>query len=216
MKIYKFTLVFLIFLANLANAQEQNNKLVINYPLLDLPFAIHAGKTVNSTIANPNAKTNLFKGMQYFSMEQSLQLSAGVSNSLAYGVSKIHVFEKHKVLKKITQNVIAFPIFTIIGLLPYGPSAWMHEEWHRALMASSFTNSYNPITFYKKNKGNNLGFASVSYVLDENLVYMKENDNPNFVRLATAGVESEIKLTSYMQEQFFFMMQSYQQHSYIY
>jgi hypothetical protein len=76
---------------------------------------------------------------------------------------------------------------------------WMHEEWHRAVMTRHHVKSYNGI--YDFAGGN---FTSVSREKDEDLARMKDGNNPDFVRLSAAGMESEHVLALEIERDSFF------------
>jgi hypothetical protein len=177
-------------------------KVFIEYNLLDLPFQVYAGKTLNSTIANPDASVNFFGGMQYKSMEQSLQITTGIGTAGAWGIKQIPVFKKKPTLQKIVHATLSFAL----PLIPVYGGGWLHEEHHRAVMVTNYTNSYNPLDpFSKKDVASGGGpVAAVSYVLDTNLVQMKDKNLPSFIRLHTAGAEGEISLIENFQKQNFF------------
>lgn len=177
-------------------------KVFIEYNLLDLPFQIYAGKTLNSTIANPDASVNFFGGMQYKSMEQSIQISAGIGTAGAWGIKQIPVFKKKPTLQKIVHATLS----SALPFIPLYDGGWLHEEFHRAVMVTNYTNSYNPFDLFSK-KDVALGsgqVAAVSHVLDTNLVQIKEKNLPSFLRMSTAGAEGNIYLIENFQKQNFF------------
>lgn len=138
--------IFFTFQVHAQTDTTKNNSLVLKYSALDLPFAIRAAKTVNSSVSNPDAEISLIKGMSYFSMTQSLELSANVTNSIGYGLTKIPILLKKPIVKQIFENLLALPTYYILRLAPYGPTGWIHEEWHRSVMVHSYTNSDNPLS----------------------------------------------------------------------
>ena len=70
--------------------------------------------------------------------------------------------------------------------LPLG-SAWMHEEWHRAVMSNRGIGSYNDV--YNFPIGSSL--IAVSHVTDEDLIRLKRDFPADQVRLSAAGMESQ-------------------------
>ncbi|MBS1771247.1 MAG: hypothetical protein JST82_00200 [Bacteroidetes bacterium] len=207
----KAILIGLLFTATQSHAnpdtvaQHTNEKrpLVLEYTILDFPFATYAGKTVNCTIADPNAQVSLFKGMQYQSMQQATQISTGIAQTVNWGVTQIPILKKHKIWKRVFN-------FTLAGVLDIGVignyygAGWAHEEFHRNAMVVNYTNSFNPLTVNKREGLTSNGLASVAYVLDTNLVLLKKNNNPGLVRLEAAGMEGQVYGISRMQQQDFF------------
>ncbi len=180
---------------------KNKSKVFIEYNIVDLPFQIYAGKTVNSTIANPNASVGFFKGMQYQSMEQSTQIMNNVYTFSNWGVKQIPIFKKRPVFQTITHIGLSSLVNKVIGSI-YDLPAWHHEEFHRNIMAVNYTNSYNPFSLFNK-KEEAFGGA-VSYVLDTNLVMMKDKNLSSFIRMHTAGGEAQIYSIENLQKQNFF------------
>ena len=184
--------------------------LVLEYTFLDMPYAIYAGKTVNCTVANPNADVNLFKGMQYQSMNQANQISTGIMQSMRWGITQIPWFKDRPKAKTVMNNLVAGMVDGIgvaINGIPY-TSGWAHEEYHRNVMVTHYTNSFNPLTLNKREGTVGNGVASVAFILDTNLVLIKNNDNPSFVRLSAAGGEGQIVGITRLQQQNFFYHQN--------
>ncbi|HNX24598.1 MAG TPA: hypothetical protein PKG60_11170 [Spirochaetota bacterium] len=172
----RLIIITIVLISANAYAQDQNNSYnYIKLPVIETPY-------------------NFSSGYSFPGMSQSLFITAGVSKAthqVIYGL-----FEQDK-------NCLQFAAFVIwdyfLFTLPGGP-AWLHEEWHRAVMGQYGIDSYNDV--YKFDL-----FAdtiAVSHVKDEDLAYLKENHNPDMVRLAEAGNETEIELTrEYRRDSFF-------------
>ena len=75
-------------------------------------------------------------------------------------------------------------------------------------MVTHYTNSFNPLTLNKREGTVGNGVASVAFILDTNLVLIKNNDNPSFVRLSAAGGEGQIVGITRLQQQNFFYHQN--------
>lgn len=200
-------LTFLFFLfptilfGQAQKVDSTKSKVFIEYNFLDLPFQIYAGKTVNSTIANPNASVSFFKGMQYQSMGQSTQLVNSFLTTMNWGVKQIPVFKKKPWLQKITHATLS-TILNQYSRKIYDYDSWLHEEFHRNVMVTNYTNSYNPFSLF--NKREEAFGGAVAYVLDTNLVMMKDNHISSFIRMHTAGAEGQIYSVENLQKQNFF------------
>jgi hypothetical protein len=194
------------FALSVPGAASDVSPLVLRYSILDYPFAVYAGKTVNSTVSDPDADLGFFRGMGYSSMAQSMQIYTGLNESAAWGINQIPLFNSRPVLATASQIVLmSLYDFAVFALpLPYINQGWLHEEWHRAVMVSSYVNSYNPFTFFKRDDASGGGNYTVSYVLDENLELMKAGDNANFVRMSAAGGEAQLAAVARMQRDDFF------------
>jgi hypothetical protein len=173
----------------------------IEYNFIDLPFQLYAGKTVNSTIANPDASVSYFKGMQYQSMEQGTQIVNSLVTSMNWGIKQIPVFRKKPWLQNITHATLA-SIVNLYSRNVYDYNSWLHEEFHRSAMVVNYTGSYNPFNLFNK-KEQSFG-GSVAYVLDTNLVMIKEHHISSFIRMHTAGAEGHIYSVENLQRQNFF------------
>jgi hypothetical protein len=80
-------------------------------------------------------------------------------------------------------------------------SGWMHEEWHRAVLARHAISSRNGI-FYADAWSN--GTISVDRVTDEDLAQLKKNAPADMVRLMSAGMESQHALSERVGDEAFF------------
>jgi hypothetical protein len=147
----------------------------IKYPVIEAPY-------------------NFEDSLSFPGMSQSLFITAGVSkvsHQLIYDS-----FSEDNYFFRLTSLIVwDYFLFT----LPGGP-AWLHEEWHRAVMGQYGIESYNDVYNFDI-------FAesiAVSHVKDEDLAYLKENHNPDMVRLAEAGNEAEVELArEYRRDSFF-------------
>jgi hypothetical protein len=179
--------------------------LILDYSFMDLPFQNYSAHITEVMISTQNqaSKGTLLNAFSIQSMEQSFQITNAIAQSMHWGIAQIPVFKKRPILQKVTQALITIPAELLIGKF-YGNS-WRHEEGHRAILANSYVYSYNPLgVFNKKPSSGSTNVASVSYLLDTNLVMMKENNNANFVRMSTVGVETEISALNKMQRNTFF------------
>ena len=92
----------------------------------------------------------------------------------------------------------AFVFFTTY--LPLG-DAWMHEEWHRAVLTRGGAESRNGVY------GAELG-AEIIYVdgvKDADLARLKDESPADFVRLMEAGLEGEVEVRRLMRRNNFFL-----------
>lgn len=179
--------------------------LIIDYSFLDLPSQNYSSRITEGVISSQNqaSKGKLNKAFSIQSMEQSFQITNAITQTMHWGVAQIPVFKKRPVLQKVTHALITIPSELLIGFF-YGNS-WRHEEGHRAVLTNSYVYSYNPLVmFNKKSSSGSKSVAAVSYILDTNLVMMKENNNANFVRMSTVGAETEISALNKMQRNTFF------------
>ncbi len=83
--------------------------------------------------------------------------------------------------------------------LPFGYS-WVHEEWHRAVLAHNDVGSRNQ----QYDEPPFSDSISVYHVKDEDLTRMKKESNPDKVRIASSGCEAQLNLSLTMRKENFF------------
>ena len=153
------------------------NALPLAFPVIDAPY-------------------NFSSGYSFPSMDQSLALCkniAQVSHSLI--IDGMGGLDQRGCVHFLV--VAAFDYFYFY--LPPG-YAWLHEEWHRAVMGRRGISSRNDVYDFDI-------FAesiAVSRVADDDLVYLKRLHPAEMVRLHAAGNEAEIELTLAMRRDSFF------------
>jgi hypothetical protein len=84
-----------------------------------------------------------------------------------------------------------------------GGDGWLHEEYHRAVMTRFRVNSFNGMNLFP------IGQAAVyvSTVKDEDVIRMKKESPPDFVRMYAAGIEGQFLLVDRLQRNNFFYNQ---------
>lgn len=184
---------------------KQRHPLVLQYSLVDQPFQQYAGRTYKDKVSTDNAGASgsFSNVIRTQSPQQAIEIGTDVAMAGHWGVSRIPLFRNNEKLRRLGHFVLSGGFDIAMLSLPLG-SGWMHEEGHRAVMANSYTSSYNPFGFTPGDDASGDGLHAVSQVLDTNLVLMKARDNANFVRLHTMGGEMQIKAVSSMQQTVFF------------
>jgi hypothetical protein len=92
-------------------------------------------------------------------------------------------------------------LFTYASVyLPPG-GAWMHEEWHRAVLTKEGVSSYNGVYHW------DIGAEAIAvdHVEDAELAEMKADHPADFIRLMSAGLESETESVRLMRRNNFFL-----------
>lgn len=168
-------LIFTLIYVKVSGKDFDNGHSYIKYPVIEAPY-------------------NFEEDLSFPGMSQSLFITAGVSK-ISHQLIYDSFSDDNSFLRLTTLIVWDYFLFT----LPGGP-AWLHEEWHRAVMGQYGIESYNDV--YKFDI-----FAesiAVSHVKDEDLAWLKENHNPDMVRLGEAGNEAEVELArEYRRDSFF-------------
>jgi hypothetical protein len=81
-----------------------------------------------------------------------------------------------------------------------GGDAWMHEEWHRAILSKHGVSSFNGVYEFRLFSQ----YIYVKHVSDEGLAFIKDNHPRDFVRLAAAGMEAQVADTLRLRREIFF------------
>lgn len=154
--------------------QDSTPSIRVDLPLFDLPY-------------------NSGYGGRAPSMEQSLGITAGVYDAAHLGIAR--AFGRRRVLGRV--GIAAFDLLAI-GVPP--GDAWLHEEWHRAVLGNRGVGSFNDV--YKLNLA--ATSISVSHASDEDLARLKREHPAESVRLKVAGIEGEYQLVTRLERDQFF------------
>lgn len=84
--------------------------------------------------------------------------------------------------------------------VPLG-GAWVHEEWHRAVLSSRGADSHNGVYDYEFGAS----IIKVDGVTDEDLVALKRDHPADFIRLMGAGYEAQTEAHRLMRRNNFFL-----------
>lgn len=171
-------LIFLVLLLAIphAFAQESSGDTVtLDFPLIDAPFNF-----LDSSYMAP-------------SMRQSMAVSSDFYETAHRAIMGPR--SEYKFWKVFIN--LGFDALT--GFMPLS-NAWMHEEWHRAVMSRRGISSYNDI--YKFPIGQEV--IAVSHVKDDDLVRLKRDHPAEQVRMSSAGMESQVAQNIYIERHQFF------------
>lgn len=155
--------------------------LLISIPLSDLPYGLRGG------FESP-------------SMRQSLQWHMGASQLGTQSIVWLWDGMRPGLGQSIGTwgSLIAFNYLSTY--MPYG-GAWMHEEWHRAVLTRHGKASYDGV--YHWDVG--AGMIAVDHVSDADLAALKARHPADFTRLMSAGLESETESARLMRRNDFFL-----------
>jgi len=180
----KYLLLFLIiilFPAMLLNAEEpaeHDYKMpdtILRFPLFDAPY-------------------NTGDNYTFPSMNQSLMIAKDTAQVTHSAVWDITGSQDRFV------RILALILWDYIFFQLPGGTAWVHEEWHRAVMGQYNISSRNDV--YNFDFGAEA--IAVSHVNDSDLAWLKENHNPDMVRLMAAGNEAEVQMSRVFRRESFF------------
>lgn len=194
MTLLKYVVIFLfvsLTIQDTMQGQSSNDslRLHIDLPIMDFGYQSLAVKTTGdifSSFANP-------------SMKQSLGASNGFYSSAHWGIKKL--FDKQSEFKRILfSNGLAMVFDLLATRTPFGNS-WLHEEYHRAVLTRREINSFNDMNTFPF--GSNV--IAVRKVLDEDLIKLSNEFNPDFRRAMVAGNEATYQQIQSLQKKQFLL-----------
>ena len=149
----------------------------LEFPLFDAPY-------------------NVAHGYRAPSMPQALALGESF-----YEISHREIARAWGPHQKAARvSVVAWDVFnTLLFPLP-GADAWVHEEYHRAVMGRRGIDSFNDVYHFAFFPD----VLAVSHVADEDLVRLKRDHPAEQVRLSAAGIEGEALLVQALERNQFF------------
>ncbi|UHG94730.1 hypothetical protein [Spirosoma oryzicola] len=199
-----FCVFLLLFLSSNAYSQADSVLIIkrvsprtpalkLDIPFLDYPYQRDARQTTG----------NFFKGYTNPSMQQSLALATDLYSSAHFGLQKAVEPIGNKAVRTIAK---VFALFATDFILSYAPGGdgWLHEEYHRAVLARHHTPSSNDMNKFPIGAET----VSVSHITDEDLVRFKAESPPDFIRLPIAGIEGQYLLVERLQRYNFFYKQN--------
>lgn len=180
-----------------AVAQQNENRadtlrFLLEIPLLDLPYQSIATQT----------RGNFLKSYTNTSMAQSLALSNGFYCASHYGIKKAFMPIKSTFLRKLLTSSALLAADFASTSIPFG-LAWLHEEYHRAVLTKNRANSFNDV--YKFSFGSSV--IAVSRLKDSDLARISDYHKEDFRRLQTAGIEAQYHQIQTLQKYNFYYHQ---------
>lgn len=149
---------------------EEAPKIWVVLPLLDSPF-------------------NFSDRYAFPSMKQSLSISTGAFQVSNYGVQQ-HIEHSGTLGRGLSWT----GYHLLVNMGPFG-YAWLHEEWHRAVMNRRGIHSFNTTYFFGQ---------KVNQVSDEDLIRLKLEHPQEVVRLSSAGIEANNEANLQLEKETFF------------
>jgi hypothetical protein len=139
---------------------------------------------------------NYNEGFSFPGMEQSLHYNITTETIIHESIGS---YLEKQIGTGYTFVAIALFDMMVMTYLPPG-SAWLHEEWHRAVMANRGIDSYNEV--YEFNFFSST--IAVSHVHDDDLIRLKRDHPADMVRLSEAGIEAQYESVKRSRENYFF------------
>ncbi len=186
-------LLLMYSISALAQSLTDTTRLLLDFPLFDLPYQSYASRTTGSFIA----------GYANPSMKQSLQTTTNFYSSAHFGLKQAFKNVQSPVLREILTHS-AVGIFDLLtATAPLG-AGWLHEEYHRAVLTRRKVNSANEMNRFP------LGEEAIKvyHLTDEDLERMHDNHQNDWRRLQVAGKEGELHHMQTLQRNNFFYDQN--------
>jgi len=160
--------------------------IVLDYNAVDFPFSNKSMEIsgIKGLITNP-------------SMSQSLNIATSI-NSLTRGGLYRLMSKNHSTKSFYKYSAALLDIFSYLPI-PL-TSGWMHEEFHRAVLAKHGGNSYNEMNDFPITKS----LINVMDIKDEDLIRLKRESPQDMVRMSEAGIEGEYLMANNINKMSFF------------
>jgi hypothetical protein len=199
---------------SIPDAAPETYRLTLDFPLADFPYINDAAQSEANRRLNPLPGNNApvqttdyakayFSRYNNLSMRQLTAMAENLHgtnyyiNNLLWNKWVKPTNKRRRVLNRVLANITAgVPDFLMSYYLPFG-NGYAHEEFHRNVLTVNNIPSYDE--FWSFNNG-----QQITHVRDEDLVYFKEKQPADFVRLHTAGIEGQYAFLRNMQKQNFF------------
>ena len=139
---------------------------------------------------------NFARGFHAPSMEQAVSWTAAFYDSShraiqrAWGTREHYAKTSIAIFDFVTLAVLAMPLSDV----------WVHEEFHRAVLANRGVASFDDVYRFRLSAGS----IAVSHVRDDALVRMKRDHPADLVRAHEAGIEGEAATVLRLEKDHFF------------
>ena len=185
-------------------------RLRLDFPLIDANHWKNAAYT-SANFGRPNLDGTPGFGdwsmslVKNPSMYQATEWNQNAMKALAWGSQKLSnelvlpTTFVSSVVNGVVSELLTGVSGYVLGGFPLG-GGWLHEEYHRAVLATNRVASRDPFDdFYLE-----LDNGSVSNIYDDALRRFKKNDPHSFNRMLVAGGESELVAVRKFQEDNFY------------
>jgi hypothetical protein len=171
--------------------------LLLQFPLADWPYAFDHGRSA-FPLAEPSMRQSLLWSAAYTQLGVQSLVWAWERNARPGAGRELGTW--------LSLGAFSF----LSAYSPLGDS-WLHEEWHRAVLARRGSVSRNGV--YDFDIGASV--IKVDGVRDADLARMKERHPADFVRLMSAGLEGQVESYRLMRRNNFFLGRSSRHDSFL-
>ena len=173
---------------------HENANLILEVPLIDLPYLQASAKTIGNT-SQPSIG-NYFGAYASPGMNIALGVTYSTYASVHYGLKRAVTIDNkfwHNVLLGLGVGAADIGLnYTPLG------SKWLHNEYAKSIMGVNGIDGQNEMNYFSNNANN------ITHVSDQDLAQFKTQHNPAFVRMQVAGLEGEYLLIDKLQRNNFF------------
>lgn len=209
--------LFVLLVSGSARATEllrapSDATMTFDLPLVDLPYQLDAAQAAANRRpgAGSDAEASVSGGdivRSYAnpSMVQSVHWSASWLTLWGHGVNTVVGWTPRTSVGKVIERGARELTFTAVNIpLMYFPLAdgWVHEEFHRAMLATTHVKSFDDIDTFTQFGSDHI---SVTRIRDEDLSAFKRDDPVGFNRMLVAGGEGELLLSRRLELNNFFL-----------
>lgn len=163
----------------------------IDIPLAEWPYQTEAIQTTGGFLPS-----YMNPGMAF-----SLTLSNSLYTAAHWGLQQIH-YSDDPARQRYFQRLAVYGFDLVSTWMPLG-YAWLHEEYHRAVMTHRGVNSFNEVLLFKVGST----VISVSHETDEDMARLCDEYHNDFIRLMAAGHEGQTLQSQRLQRDDFFYHQ---------
>lgn len=175
-------------------AQTPNDtiRLLLDFPLLDVPYQSYASRTYGNFLAGYGSP----------GMKQSLQLTTNLYSAAHFGLKEAFKDKNSAFLRAVlTYGTVS--VFDLLVLQAPLGNAWLHEEYHRAVLTRREVKSANEVNRFPFGQE----AIRVYRIADADLERMHDKYPNDWRRLQVAGKEGELHLVQTLQRNDFFYRQ---------
>lgn len=175
-----------------AQAPNDTVRVLLDFPLLDLPYQSYASRTQGDFLAGYGSP----------SMKQSLQLTTNLYSAAHFGLKEAFKDINSPLLRAVLTYSVVSAFDLLVLQMPLG-NAWLHEEYHRAVLTRREVRSANEVNRFPFGQE----AIRVYRIADAGLERMHDNSLNDWRRLQVAGKEGELHLVQTLQQRSFFYSQ---------
>ncbi|NJK97207.1 MAG: hypothetical protein HC905_21910 [Bacteroidales bacterium] len=180
------------------DSTDTSNNLILSVVFFDFPYQISFIENHSKEQGYPKSFICSYANP---SMKQSLSVTSSLYSAAHFGIDRLFkVQPKYRDTKRKALHMASILLTDYLITYMPGGDAWLHEEYHRAVLNDNNVSSFNGINKFPIGSE----FVSVNDLKDENLIRFKKESPKDFIRMHVAGIEGEYLLIDKLQQNNFF------------